>query len=157
MIRNLETQALAETLQEELIRCFGDPGAVLTEDILAGAFGVITDHGQDLFASVSQRKVSASVWMLAFVLRIGDFVEALTLAMIGFEQLLGMNVNVSGIDILPLEGTKLACTHTGLDSQQNCISAKIRHLLFQFLLNPHDLTLLEDFSLTSFLLQSQSL
>ena len=85
IIRYLETETLAEALQEELIRCLGDPGAVLTEDIPADAVGVVTDHGQDLFASVNQRKVSTSVWMLAFVLRIGDFIETLALAMIGFE------------------------------------------------------------------------
>ena len=53
-------------------------------------------------------------------------------------------MNVSGTYIRPLEGTELAGPHSGLDSQQNCISAWIWNSAFEFFFYAQNLIPCED-------------
>ena len=84
------------------------------------------------------------MWVPALILSVGDFVEAFAFSVICPKELLAVNMNVSGTYIRPLEGTELAGPHSGLDSQQNCISAWIWNSAFEFFFYAQNLIPCED-------------
>jgi len=132
IIGNRESYPPADPFQEELVRCLGDPSPIFCEDIFGTFLGVRSNHCEDPPAIFSQRKVSSAVWVSALILRVRNFIEALTLSVVCPKELLAVNMNVPGTDIRPLEGTELAGPHSGLDSQQNCICAWVRDSTFEF-------------------------
>ena len=144
IIGNRESYPPADPLQKELVRCLGDPGPVLCEDIFGTFLGVCSNYCENPSTIVGQWKVSATVRVPALILSVGDFVEALTFSAICPKKLLAVNMNVPGTDIRPLEGTELARPHSGLDSQQNCISAWIWNSAFEFFFYAQNLIPCED-------------
>ena len=117
VIGNCESYPPTDTLQKELVRCLGDPGPVLCEDIFGAFLGVRSNHCEDPSAIVGQGKIPDAVRVPALVLCVGDFVEAFALSVICPKELLAVNMNVPGADIRPLEGTELTGSHSGLYSQ----------------------------------------
>ena len=70
IVRNGQTEILAEPFQKLLVGCLVDPFAFFTENIFTGAVAGSLKLIKQLSAARGQGKVSTAVWMTAFVLGI---------------------------------------------------------------------------------------
>ena len=116
VVRDGQTEILAEPFQKLLVGCLVDPFAFFTEDIFTGAAAGSPELIKQLSAARGQGEVSAAVWMTALVLGIWDFIKTFTFPVPCAEELLAMDMNICFTDVVPVKGT-----HSAVHVQRNLV------------------------------------